>query len=80
MATQPFDWCAYFLLARELAERQDEASLRSALSRAYYYIYHLALQRALKMASQYVQVRAAPIYSCGATTAEALYPIVRNLP
>ena len=34
------------MLAEELGQRTDEASLRSALSRAYYFVYHLALQRA----------------------------------
>lgn len=47
MAAQPFDWSEYFRLADELAKRQDEAALRSALSRAYYYVYHLALKRAV---------------------------------
>lgn len=47
MAAQPFDWSEYFKLAGELAKRKDEAALRSALSRAYYYVYHLALSRAL---------------------------------
>lgn len=46
MAAQPFDWSGYLQLAEELAKRHDEASMRSALSRAYYYVYHLALQRA----------------------------------
>jgi uncharacterized protein (UPF0332 family) len=46
MSARPFDWSGYFQLAEELAKRQDEASIRSALSRAYYYVYHLALQRA----------------------------------
>jgi hypothetical protein len=46
MAAQPFDWSEYLRLAEELAARQDEASIRSALSRAYYYVYHLALERA----------------------------------
>ena len=41
-----FDWSNYLALAEELALRPDEASLRSALSRAYYYVYHLALNRA----------------------------------
>ena len=41
-----FDWSAYLTLAEELEMRVDEASLRSALSRAYYYVYHLALKRA----------------------------------
>jgi len=47
MASQSFDWSEYFKLADELAKRKDEAALRSALSRAYYYVYHLALSRAL---------------------------------
>ena len=42
----PFEWSGYLTLAEELAKRTDEASLRSALSRAYYFVYHLALQRA----------------------------------
>jgi uncharacterized protein (UPF0332 family) len=46
MATQPFDWTGYSALANELAARADEASRRSAISRAYYYVYHLALARA----------------------------------
>jgi hypothetical protein len=47
MTAAPFDWSQYLLLAEELGRRpDDEASLRSAISRAYYYIYHLALKRA----------------------------------
>jgi len=47
MAAGPFNWTAYFTLANELAARHgDEAALRTAISRAYYYVYHLALQRA----------------------------------
>lgn len=42
----PFDWSEFLALADELGKRADEASLRSALSRAYYYVYHLALKRA----------------------------------
>ena len=42
----PFDWSEFLTLADELGKRADEASLRSALSRAYYYVYHLALRRA----------------------------------
>ena len=45
MAEQ-FNWSGYLHLAEELGKRSDEASLRSALSRAYYYVYHLALERA----------------------------------
>jgi uncharacterized protein (UPF0332 family) len=46
MAARPFDWTGYYTLADELAARADEASRRSAISRAYYYVYHLALARA----------------------------------
>jgi uncharacterized protein (UPF0332 family) len=42
----PFDWSEYLTLADELGTRTDEGSLRSAISRAYYYVYHLALKRA----------------------------------
>ena len=46
MAAAPFGWSEYLNLAMELGARKDEASLRSAISRAYYYVYHLALERA----------------------------------
>ncbi len=42
----PFDWSQYLVLATELGARPDEASIRTALSRAYYYVYHIALIRA----------------------------------
>lgn len=34
-----FDWSSYLALARELADRGDEASRRTAISRAYYAIF-----------------------------------------
>jgi uncharacterized protein (UPF0332 family) len=46
MAAVPFDWLEYFRLAEELGRHTHEASLRSAISRAYYYVYHLGLARA----------------------------------
>lgn len=46
MATEPFDWSQYLTVAEDLASRADDASQRSSLSRAYYYIYHLAFSRA----------------------------------
>lgn len=46
MTAAPFGWSDYLNLAVELGARTDEASLRSAISRAYYYVYHLALERA----------------------------------
>jgi uncharacterized protein (UPF0332 family) len=46
MPEQKFDWIGYYNLATQLAAIADEASLRSAISRAYYYVYHLAFDRA----------------------------------
>ncbi len=37
-----FDWTDYARLAEELRTRHDEASLRSAISRAYYSVFHEA--------------------------------------
>lgn len=39
----PFDWTAYRTLAETLSQATDEASHRSAVSRAYYFAYHQAL-------------------------------------
>lgn len=42
-----FDWSKYLELAKKLAaEKGDEASLRSAVSRAYYCVFNLAMMRA----------------------------------
>jgi hypothetical protein len=40
-----FDWSKYLDLATELQTRTDEASLRTAISRAYYFVYNTALSR-----------------------------------
>ena len=40
-----FDWTDYLVLAEELGQRGDEASLRSAISRAYYAAYGMARDR-----------------------------------
>lgn len=53
MAAQPFDWSSYFTLANELAAKGDEASRRSAISRAYYFVYHLAHARATQNGCQF---------------------------
>lgn len=34
-----FDWNDFLILAKELAQRNDEASLRTAISRTYYAVY-----------------------------------------
>lgn len=39
----PFDWTAYRTIAETLSQSTDEASHRSAVSRAYYFAYHQAL-------------------------------------
>lgn len=41
-ASEPFRWLDFIELASELAERQDEASLRTAVSRSYYALFHTA--------------------------------------
>jgi uncharacterized protein (UPF0332 family) len=38
----PFDWNEYATLADELSKRDNEASLRTAISRIYYSTYHEA--------------------------------------
>jgi len=47
MATPIFDWSEYLRLAKQLAANPDEASQRSSISRAYYCVYHKALERAV---------------------------------
>ena len=42
----PFDWNQFLTLARTLSENADEASLRSAVSRAYYCAFNTAMARA----------------------------------
>jgi len=42
----PFDWTNFLHLAEELATRADEASKRTAISRAYYFVFHVAFSRA----------------------------------
>jgi len=42
----PFDWNNFLTLAHELATKMDEASKRTAISRAYYCVFNLALARA----------------------------------
>jgi hypothetical protein len=37
-----FDWPDYLVLARRLAEADDDASRRTAVSRAYYAAFHVA--------------------------------------
>jgi uncharacterized protein (UPF0332 family) len=46
MPDRAFDWIEYLTLAQELGRRNEEACLRTSLSRAYYYVYHQALNRA----------------------------------
>jgi uncharacterized protein (UPF0332 family) len=41
-----FDWKDYHKLAVTLSGAGDEASKRTAVSRSYYFAYHLALERA----------------------------------
>jgi uncharacterized protein (UPF0332 family) len=43
----PFDWNNFLTLAHELATKMDEASKRTAISRAYYCAFNFALPRAV---------------------------------
>lgn len=45
MAIPPFDWSEYLKLASELAQRPEESCYRTAVGRAYYYVFHLARKR-----------------------------------
>lgn len=42
----PFDWNEFLTLAEQLATRPDDASKRTAISRAYYCVFNLAFARA----------------------------------
>ena len=41
-----FDWTNYLTLAQELATRQDDAAKRTAISRAYYFVFNISFARA----------------------------------
>ena len=45
MATQPFDWAQYQKVAGELSTHAEECYLRTSISRAYYYVFHLGRKR-----------------------------------
>lgn len=45
MTTQQFDWSEYRRVASELSTHADECYLRTSISRAYYYIFHLGRKR-----------------------------------
>ena len=47
-----FDWTDDLTLAEELAARADEASKRSAISRAYYFVFNTAFERAQSTAGR----------------------------
>ena len=51
----PFDWNNYLILAEELAIRTDEASKRTAISRAYYCAFNLAFTRAVRTAGPHLK-------------------------
>jgi hypothetical protein len=47
MGAPLFDWSDYLRLAKQLSAHTDEASQGTSISRAYYCIYHTALERAI---------------------------------
>src|ERR1035441_7912099 len=58
----PFDWRDFLPLARSLAGQPDEASLRSAVSRAYYSAYGVAEERRLADNIQLVPLNQAGLH------------------
>jgi hypothetical protein len=42
----PFDWNNFLVLAEELSTKMDDASKRTSISRAYYFVFHSAYARA----------------------------------
>ncbi len=54
-----FDWRDYLELARELGSHDDEASLRSAISRAYYAAFCTARNRLIQQGELIPQTREA---------------------
>ena len=50
----PFDWQDYYVLAKELSEREEEAALRSAISRAYYAAFCSAQIKVMQRASDLI--------------------------
>lgn len=49
----PFDWNDFLSLADQLARSADEASKRTAISRAYYCVFNLAFARAESSGCRY---------------------------
>ena len=54
-----FNWNCYLVCAKRLAASDDEADLRSAISRAYYAAFHTAMEfcRAVRIPMPYEVVR-----------------------
>ncbi len=48
MPDPQFDWSEYLKIADELSKRPEEACHRTAISRAYYAIFHLARMRIIE--------------------------------
>jgi uncharacterized protein (UPF0332 family) len=49
----PFDWNNFLTLAEDLAKRQEDASKRTAISRAYYCVFNFAFARAMSTGCHY---------------------------
>jgi uncharacterized protein (UPF0332 family) len=47
MSSAAFNWSEYLKLADDLSRKPDEASHRTAISRAYYFVYHTASAKAV---------------------------------
>lgn len=51
-----FDFLKYFDLAKDLQDSEDEASLRSSISRAYYSVFHEAKTK-IEQVNPYVNIK-----------------------
>jgi len=70
-----FDWKNFLILAEELAGRSDTASKRTAISRAYYFVFNIAFIRATLTTGDYprdesfhnwcwTKYRSSPVIEC----------------
>jgi uncharacterized protein (UPF0332 family) len=48
MPTRSFDWSQFLEVSEELGKRPEESYLRTAIGRAYYYVFHLARKRLIE--------------------------------
>lgn len=65
-----FAWPDYLVLAQHLAQRDDEASQRSAISRAYYAAFHVARRHVMQTHPEVILPRHGAVHDVVWTTLE----------